>query len=91
MPVVVVVVMMVVMVFRLMLVFLSKRRGRRIRMGGTQALPLLLSLLENPLVGKRAQPTQQLPIHLSSAFFLPVECALLFALLAGLWRSVFFL
>lgn len=86
-----VVVMMVVMVFRLMLVFLSKRRRRRIRMGGTQAFPLLLSLLENPLVGKRAKPTQQLPINLSSAFFLPVKSALLFALFAGLWRSVFFL
>lgn len=59
--------------------------------GGAEALPLLLGLLQDAAVGQSTEPAQQFPINLSPALLLTVKSALLFALLTGLWGSIFLL
>lgn len=55
-----VLVVVVMMVWSGVVVFLIQRGG----VGGTEALPLLLSLLQDAAVGQRTEPTQQFSIHL---------------------------
>lgn len=82
------VLMVVVMMVRSgMVIFFIQRRG----VGGAKALPLLLGLLQDTAVGQGTEPAQQFPVHLSPALLLTVKGALLFALLTGLWRSIFLL
>lgn len=81
------VVMVVMMVRSGVVVFLVQGWG----VGRAKALPLLLGLLQDAAVGESTQPAQQLSIHLSSPFLLAIKSTLLFALLTGLWGSIFFL
>lgn len=83
----VLVVVMVMMVRSGVVVFLVQGWGVR----GTEALPLLLGLLQDTPVGQSTEPAQQFPVHLSPALFLTVKSTLLFALLTGLWGSIFLL
>lgn len=68
--------------------FLTKRR---VGVGGAEAFPLLFRFLENATIWQRAEPAQELPVHLSPPFVLPIEGTLLLALFAGLWRSILLL
>lgn len=81
------VLVMVVMVGSRVVVFLIQGRG----VGRSKALPLLLSLLQYTSVRKSTQPAEQFPVHLSPAFLFTVKRALLFTLLTGLRRAIFFL
>lgn len=55
-----VLVVVVVMVRSGVVVFLVQGRG----VGGAEALPLLLGLLQDAAVGQSTEPAQQFPVHL---------------------------
>lgn len=80
-------VVVVMMVRSGVVVFLIQGGG----VGGAKALPLLLGLLQDTAVRQGTEPAEQFPVHLSPAFLLTVKSTLLFALLTGLWRSIFLL
>lgn len=88
-PVVVAVVAAVVAAAVAAVVAVVGRRGRAgLAQGRVPHGVVLLRLGEGPLVRQRAQPAQQLAVHLSAAVILAVEGAALLALLAVHGRPV---